>query len=34
MTRFFLRPSHVSRYEGGILLTTFFGYLGAVYLTS
>ena len=33
MTRFFLRPSHVSRLEGGILVAAFVGYMSWVYLT-
>ncbi|MEQ9649382.1 MAG: calcium/sodium antiporter [Sandaracinaceae bacterium] len=34
MTRFFLRPSHVSRVEGGVLLFAFVAYQAAVALTS
>lgn len=33
MTRFFLRPSHISRVEGGILVASFAGYMFWVYLT-
>jgi cation:H+ antiporter len=33
MTRFFLRPSHVSRLEGAVLVLAFFAYMGAVYVT-
>ncbi|MEZ4335893.1 MAG: calcium/sodium antiporter [Sandaracinaceae bacterium] len=33
MTRFFLRPAHVSRLEGGVLVTAFVGYMAWVYLT-
>lgn len=33
MTRFFLRPSHVSRIEGGILVAAFFSYMLWVYVT-
>ena len=33
MTRFFLRPSHVSRAEGGILVAGFCGYVAWVWLT-
>lgn len=33
MTRFFLRPAHVSRIEGGVLVTAFVGYMAWVYLT-
>jgi cation:H+ antiporter len=32
MTRFFLRPSHISRLEGAVLLGAFVAYLGAVFL--
>jgi len=31
MTRFFLRPSHVSRWEGAVLVAAFLGYMGWVY---
>lgn len=34
MSRFFLRPSHVTRFEGGILVTTFAGYMTWVYVAS
>lgn len=33
MTRFFLRPSHVSRIEGGVLVAAFVGYMVSVFLT-
>lgn len=33
MTRFFLRPSHVSRVEGAILVASFIGYISWVWLT-
>lgn len=32
MTRFFLKPSHVSRIEGGVLVLLFVGYMAAVYV--
>lgn len=31
MTRFFLRPSHISRLEGAVLTGVFFAYLGVVF---
>jgi len=34
MTKFFLRPSHVSRLEGAVLVAAFVAYLGAVALTT
>lgn len=34
MSRFFLRPSHITRVEGGILVTTFAGYMTWVYVAS
>ncbi|HJL17767.1 MAG TPA: calcium/sodium antiporter [Sandaracinaceae bacterium LLY-WYZ-13_1] len=33
MTKFFLRPSHVSRVEGGVLVAAFLVYMGAVFYT-
>lgn len=33
MTRFFLRPSHVSRAEGGVLVAAFVGYMGWIFVT-
>lgn len=33
MTRFFLRPSHVSRVEGAVLVGAFLAYMGAVVFT-
>jgi cation:H+ antiporter len=33
MTKFFLRPSHISRVEGGVLVTVFLVYMGAVFYT-
>lgn len=33
MARFFLRPSHISRLEGGVLALAFVGYIVAVYLS-
>lgn len=34
MSRFFLRPSHITRVEGGILVTAFAGYMTWVYVAS
>lgn len=33
MTRFFLRPSHISRIEGAVLVAAFLAYMGSVFFT-